>query len=148
MSNSWKEDGLWCTTDDCVEIWHAVANTGGIDVVNFSTTASGVYTYAFLRDFVGYSGTTDASIQDNGTNGVPSVTSFPPDSDDLVVAVAACTAAIYWSPGQYYYRMGDNTGWWAATQFSPGWTHGDTTAPWVNSCSSTWAEVAVAYEAP
>ena len=149
LGNTWTADGggVYCSAYDCVEIWHAVANSNGLDTVTFHTSASSSYTYGFLREFVGYTGTVDKSAKNSGTSGTPSVTSFSPASGDLVVGVAAETVS-GWQTGQYYYMIGDNTGWFAATEIGPGWTNGSTTAPWAAPSGGDWAELVVAYSPP
>ena len=149
LGNTWTAvaGGEYCSAYDCVEIWQAVANGNGTDTVTFHTGTSSAYTYGFLREFLGYTGTVYTYAKNSGTSGTPSVSSFSPTSDDLVIAVAASTSG-NWSPGQYYYMVGTNTGWYAATEFAPGWTYGSTSAPWAAPSGGDWAELVVAYSPP
>ena len=83
QGNTWHSDGSYCSTteNDCVAVWHAIAKSTGSDTVTLYTTNSGGYTYGFIREFINYTGTTDASIQNFGSSGAPQVPSFPPNSN-------------------------------------------------------------------
>lgn len=156
LGNTWTPDGGvggpgYCSPNDCVEIWHAVASSSGSDTVTFYTQASSAYTYGFVREFVGYTGAVYNSNHGSGSTGSPSVPSFSTSSGDLIIAVAAGQAPGpgTWGPGQYYYLIGTNTGWFAATEYSPAWQQGSTTAPFTASIGAhNWAELAVAYSPP
>lgn len=149
LGDTWTADGggEYCSANDCVEVWHAVAKSSGPDTVTFHTSNSEYYTYGFLREFVGYTGAVDKSSEGSGTSGTPSVPSFTPTSGDLVIAVAA-DANGGWASTAYFWMVGGNTGWSAATEFGPAWQGGTTTVPFTAISGYYWAEIAVAYSAP
>ena len=152
QGNTWTSDGGvggpgYCSPNDCVEIWHAIAKSSGPDTVTFSDTNTGVYAYGFIREFVGYPGLVDASNYGSGTSGTPQVgVMYYLYSDALVIAVAA-DAGGGWQTGSGYIMIGGNWGWYAATEFAPAW-NGATTAPWAAPSNGAWAELAVAYYPP
>ncbi len=151
QGNTWTSDGDvggpgYCSPNDCVSIYHAIAKSSGPDTVTFGDTNTQVYAYGFVREFLLYPGTVATSSYASGSSGNPSVPSFNA-GNDLVIAVVAESAG-GWSTGQYYYMIGSNWGWYAATEFAPAWQHGSTTAPWAGSGGAAWAELAVAYSPP
>ena len=152
LLDTWTLDGngVYCSNYDCVAIWHAVAKTSGADAVTFYTSASSTTTYGFVREFVGYSGTVWSYGEASGTSGAPSLNYqlVPPCcASDLIIGVAAETVS-GWQPGQYYFMIGGNTGWSAATEFGPGWANGNTYVPWAAPSGGNWAELAIDYVHP
>ncbi|MGI0085694.1 MAG: hypothetical protein ACREBQ_11490, partial [Nitrososphaerales archaeon] len=156
QGNTWTSDGDvggpgYCSPNDCVDIWHAVAKSSGTDTVTFGDSNTAVYAYGFVREFVGYPGSVDASNYGSGTSGTPQVNPmYFLYSDDLVIAVAA-DAGGGWQAGSRYIMIGPNTGWYAATEFAnpaSGFYGGSTTAPWAGPSNGAWAELAVAYYPP
>jgi hypothetical protein len=156
LGNTWTPVGGvggpgYCTANDCVEMWYAVAKgnagTASPDTVTFWSSDKSQYTYGFVREFVGYNGTVDTRNHNSGTTGKPNagtLTMKDYANGDLIVAVAADIAG-GWNPGSSYYMIGASTSWQTASEFSPGWTTKTTTAPWSAPSTGKWAEIAVAF---
>lgn len=150
QGNTWTPDGGvggpgYCSPNDCVQIWHTIAKTSGSDTVTFTTTQTSAYTYGFVMEFNGYSGTLDKSSYGSGTGRTPQVSSFSPSTYSVVVDVAAQYQATSWQSGQYYTMAGGNYAWYAVSEYSVSWNHGSTTAPWSTLASTAYAELAASY---
>jgi hypothetical protein len=145
QGNTWTLDIYLSSAYDSLAIWHTLAKSSGPDTVTFSTTQTSDFTYAFVREFTGYSGAEQSVNFDQGASGQPHVPSFTPDSGALVFDLVAANGG-GWSSSSGFTMIGGNTGWYTAAEFAPAWSGGSTTASWSSYPSAgDWSEIVVSY---
>ena len=81
---------------------------GSAYTVTITTTASGVYTYGFILEYGGLSGSVDKTSTGSGASGNPHVTSFSPSLGTAVFGIAAGPTG--WTAGTGYIMIGSRTG--------------------------------------
>ena len=139
QGNTWHSAISGCTLN-CVLVSYAVAKTTGSETVTITTTQSSYYTYAFILEYGGLSGTSDTSSTLNGYSGNPAVAALSPSLGSAVFAVAYGPTG--WSPGTGYVMIGSSTGWNAAAQFGVDWNGATTNAPFSVTNQAYWSEAA------
>lgn len=141
QGNTWSSAVSQCT-NDCVKVFYAVAKSSSADAVTITTTASGVYTYGFILEYGGLSGSVDKTSTGSGASGNPHVTSFSPSLGTAVFGIAAGPTG--WTAGTGYIMIGSSTGWNAATEYGVDWNSTSTTVPWTGT-SGSYGEAAASF---